>query len=90
MFDLSGRVALVSGGSRGLGFQIAEALGEYGARVALVARKQHELDEAVERLAQQGIELEGIGCDPFVNALGRSKRLTCSESLFVLRPKRAS
>ena len=38
LFDLSGRVALVTGGSRGLGFQIAEALGEYGANVILAAR----------------------------------------------------
>ncbi|TIX51715.1 SDR family oxidoreductase [Alteraurantiacibacter aquimixticola] len=63
LFDLTGRVALISGGSRGLGFQIAEALGEYGAKVALVARKQHELDEAVAKLAEQGIEAKAIAAD---------------------------
>ena len=48
LFDLAGRAAIVTGGSRGLGLQIAEALGEMGARLALTARKQDELDHAVE------------------------------------------
>jgi gluconate 5-dehydrogenase len=56
LFDLGGKVALVTGGSRGLGLQMAEALGELGARVALTARKREELDEAAAHLAQQGIE----------------------------------
>src|SRR5258706_9617025 len=47
LFDLAGKTALVTGGSRGLGLQIAQALGEQGARVVLSARKQAELDEAV-------------------------------------------
>ena len=47
LFDLHGRTALVTGGSRGLGLQMAEALGELGARIALVARKRNELDAAV-------------------------------------------
>lgn len=55
LFDLTGKVAIVTGGSRGLGLQIATALGEYGAVLALVARKQGELDEAVATLAQKGI-----------------------------------
>ena len=55
LFDLSGRVALVTGGSRGLGLQIAEALGEYGAHVVLTARKQDELDAAKAQLDGQGI-----------------------------------
>jgi gluconate 5-dehydrogenase len=50
LFDLGGRTALVTGGSRGLGLQIAEALVELGARVALVARKADELDAAVAHL----------------------------------------
>jgi gluconate 5-dehydrogenase len=54
LFDLTGQVAIVTGGSRGLGFQMAEALGEYGATVVLAARKQHELDAAVEQLKAQG------------------------------------
>lgn len=54
LFDLSGQVAIVTGGSRGLGFQIAEALAEFGASLVLTARKQNELDEAVAQLAAQG------------------------------------
>jgi gluconate 5-dehydrogenase len=64
LFDLGGRAALVTGGSRGLGLQIAEALGELGARVALVARKQDELDAAVAHLADAlGIKAVPIVCD---------------------------
>ena len=55
LFDLSGQTALITGGSRGLGLQIAEALGEYGATVVLTARKQHELDEAQAHLRTLGI-----------------------------------
>lgn len=55
-FDLSGRVALVTGGSRGLGFEIAAALGEAGARVALVARRPDWLEPAHERLRECGID----------------------------------
>lgn len=55
LFDLTGKRALITGGSRGLGLQIAEALGEYGARVAIAARKPDELDEAVRHLAAHGI-----------------------------------
>jgi gluconate 5-dehydrogenase len=63
LFDLRGKVAIVTGGSRGLGLQIAEALGEYGADLVLVARKQHELDLAVEALAAKGIIAAGIALD---------------------------
>ena len=55
LFDLSGRVALVTGGSRGLGLQMAEALGEFGARLALAARKPDELQAAQSHLAAQGV-----------------------------------
>jgi gluconate 5-dehydrogenase len=61
LFDLTGRVALVTGGSRGLGFQAAEALGEYGASIALVARKEAELNDAAARLTARG-----ISAHPFV------------------------
>ncbi|HET7402172.1 MAG TPA: SDR family oxidoreductase [Usitatibacter sp.] len=63
LFDLGGRVALVTGGSRGLGLQVAEALGEMGARVAITARKPAELEEAREHLSRMGIESLPIACD---------------------------
>jgi gluconate 5-dehydrogenase len=63
LFDLSGRVALITGGSRGLGLQIAEALGEMGARLVITARKQHELDEAATHLGGQGVEVLAIAGD---------------------------
>src|SRR5262245_17102667 len=63
LFDLSGRAAIVTGGSRGLGLQIAEALGEMGATLALTARKKDELDHAVEHLAKQGIAAHAFACD---------------------------
>ena len=50
LFDLSGRNALVTGGSRGLGLQIAEALIEMGAKVAITARKKDELEAAKKAL----------------------------------------
>ncbi|MBO9559362.1 MAG: SDR family oxidoreductase [Caulobacter sp.] len=63
LFDLKGRVAIVTGGSRGLGFQIAGALGEFGATIVLVARKQAELDAAVAELAGQGVTAAGLAAD---------------------------
>lgn len=63
LFDLSGKTALVTGGSRGLGLTMAEALGEFGAKIILTARKQNELDEAVAHLAGLGIEAVAIAAD---------------------------
>jgi gluconate 5-dehydrogenase len=63
LFDLSGRTALVTGGSRGLGLQIAQALGEQGASIVLSSRKQADLDEAVAHLKQCGIEASAIAAD---------------------------
>ncbi len=63
LFDLSGRAAIVTGGSRGLGLQIAEGLGEMGATLALTARKKDELDHAVEHLTKKGITAHAFVCD---------------------------
>ncbi|MFL6709765.1 MAG: SDR family oxidoreductase [Massilia sp.] len=63
LFSLKGKTALVTGGSRGLGLQMAEALGEQGARVMLSARKQSELDEAVAQLKAQGIDATAFAAD---------------------------
>jgi gluconate 5-dehydrogenase len=57
LFDLTGKVALITGGSRGLGLQMAEALGEMGAKVAITARKADELKEAEAHLKKLGIEV---------------------------------
>jgi gluconate 5-dehydrogenase len=63
LFDLTGRIALVTGGSRGLGLQVASALGEMGAKVAIAARKADELEAARAELAGQGIAAFPIACD---------------------------
>src|SRR2546429_1637065 len=63
LLDLTGKVALVTGGSRGLGLQIAEALGEMGAKLAISARKADELEQARELLARQHIEALPLVCD---------------------------
>jgi len=63
LFDLSGRIALVTGGSRGLGLQIAEALGEMGAKIAITARKKDELDQAILHLRKLKIDCEMQVCD---------------------------
>src|SRR5712671_124311 len=63
LFDLTGRVGLVTGGSRGLGLQAAEALGEYGATIALIARKEGELNDAVAHLVTLGISAHPLVAD---------------------------
>ncbi len=63
LFDITGKVALITGGSRGLGLQMAEALGEMGCRLAISARKQNELDQAAAHLAGLGIEVLTHACD---------------------------
>jgi NAD(P)-dependent dehydrogenase (short-subunit alcohol dehydrogenase family) len=63
LFDLSGQTALVTGGSRGLGLQIAEALGEAGAKVFLTSRKAGDLEEAAAHLKAKGITAGWIAAD---------------------------
>jgi len=63
LLDLTGRTALVTGGSRGLGLQIAEALGEAGARVVISARKTAELEAAVAMLRERGVQADWIAAD---------------------------
>jgi len=63
LMDLSGKVALVTGGSRGLGLQIAEALGEMGAMLALTARKPDELAQAKEHLERMHVQVFTLPCD---------------------------
>ena len=63
LFNLEGRTALVTGGSRGLGLQIAQALGEAGARIMLSSRKAGDLEEAVAELQAAGIDARWIAAD---------------------------
>ena len=63
LFDLTGRTALVTGGSRGLGLQIAEALGEAGAKILLTSRKAADLEEASAHLQDKGIDTRWIAAD---------------------------
>jgi gluconate 5-dehydrogenase len=63
LFDLSGKTALITGGSRGLGLQMAEALGEQGAKIVLSSRKQSDLDDAVAHLKERGIDAFAIAAD---------------------------
>lgn len=66
LFDLTGKVAVVTGGSRGLGFQIAQGLAEAGARVVITARKESELQEATARLQAEGHDVSPVRCDLMV------------------------
>lgn len=63
LFSLAGRVAIVTGGSRGLGLEIADALGGAGASVAICARRIEWLDEAAFRLRAAGVEAHAATCD---------------------------
>ena len=63
LFDLSGQVALVTGGSRGLGEEIAEGLAEAGASLMLLARREQWLSPAVDAMKQRGFRCEGALCD---------------------------
>ncbi len=63
LFDLTGKTALITGGSRGLGLQMAEALGTYGARLVLSARKAEELQQAQAHLQKLGIEADWVAAD---------------------------
>ena len=59
-FDLSGKTALITGGSSGIGEAMAEALGQAGAKIILVARRKPQLEEARERLVAKNVNV--ISC----------------------------
>src|SRR5271170_3457874 len=63
LFDLTDRVAIVSGGSMGLGLQMAEGLAESGANLVLCARKKDRCEEAAERLRRRGVQALALACD---------------------------
>ncbi len=63
LFDLSGKTALVTGGSRGLGLQMALALGEAGANIMLTSRKAADLEESAATLQAAGVDARWIAAD---------------------------
>jgi len=63
LFDLTGQTALITGGSRGLGLQMAQALGTAGARIMLSSRKAADLAQTTEQLRAVGIDADWIAAD---------------------------
>src|ERR1700752_1195700 len=63
LFDLSGRVAIVTGGSIGLGRQMARGRGELGASGVLCARKKERCETTAEELRSLGVKSMALGCD---------------------------
>lgn len=63
MFDLSGRTALITGSSRGIGYALAQGLAEAGARVIVNSRQRDVVDAAVARLTALGLQAEGAAFD---------------------------
>lgn len=63
LFNLSGRVAIVTGGSRGLGEEMAEGLAEAGASLMLCARREQWLTPTLESFRSRGFKVEGMVCD---------------------------
>jgi NAD(P)-dependent dehydrogenase (short-subunit alcohol dehydrogenase family) len=63
MFDLKGKVAIVTGGGRGIGLKMAEGLAEAGANIVLCSRKAQACQKAAEDLARLGVKTLAQGCD---------------------------
>src|SRR5215510_8163732 len=63
LFDLTGRVAIVTGGSRGLGQEMAEGLAEAGAKLMLCARREEWLTPTVAGMRSHGFAVEAATCD---------------------------
>jgi NAD(P)-dependent dehydrogenase (short-subunit alcohol dehydrogenase family) len=63
LFDLSGKVAIVTGGGSGIGRQMADGLAEAGANLVLCARKAERCEQAAGELEQLGVRALGLGCD---------------------------
>ncbi|HMQ06146.1 MAG TPA: glucose 1-dehydrogenase [Saprospiraceae bacterium] len=62
MFRLDGKVAIITGASKGIGLSIAQALAEYGAKVVVSSRNQSAVEESAAGIRQQGYEATGLAC----------------------------
>ena len=63
LFDLSGKTAVVTGGGKGIGRQMAEGLADAGANIVVCARNAERCEDAAAELAQLGVETLGLACD---------------------------
>jgi NAD(P)-dependent dehydrogenase (short-subunit alcohol dehydrogenase family) len=63
LFDLSGKTAIVTGGGKGIGRQMAEGLAEAGSNLVLCARQAERCEQAAAELAELGVKTLGVGCD---------------------------
>lgn len=63
LFDLTGRTAIVTGASSGLGVTFAEALAAHGAAVVIAARREERLAEVADRITRSGAEVLAVRCD---------------------------
>ena len=63
VFSLDGKVALITGASKGIGFSIAEIFAAAGAKVVISSRKQDVLDEQALQLNSKGYEVTAIACN---------------------------
>ncbi|MEM8906962.1 MAG: glucose 1-dehydrogenase [Bacteroidota bacterium] len=61
-FDLTGKVAIVTGSSKGIGAAIARGLAEHGASVVISSRKQEAVDEVAQQFVEDGLQAKGIAC----------------------------
>ena len=89
LFDLTGKTALVTGGSRGLGLQLAQSLGEAGAKVLLSSRKAADLEESVAVLKKAGIDAQFIAADCADDRqgdIGTVGKLALNQLTFELHP----
>ena len=76
-FRLDGKVALITGASKGIGAAIAQGLAEFGAQVVISSRKQESLDATAAEFQKNGLEVKGIAChvgheDQLVNLVDKT------------------